>query len=338
MLSVLQNCIFSIINGTAAQADDTYKILFYSLLGLIVLSVAAWLIYKMHKKISLFFRDVFSLIKTYTSKAYVGLKGIFTGSIAGFAYSKDQDIFYSTHNAWQRSFGYSRLYDEAAAHFAMIVDSEPVYFDYDGKRWLIEFWKGQYGMTTGCEVGIYNTDRPAFQISGIFDETFYNSASDDDMLFISYTLFKNGRKLFQREGIHWWLTGFRLGEFSHPSELAMDVSITLKDKYMLNAFMHGMRNIGYSDDDMFVNGHTVSFVFDKPHSPQPQSRTKEIENFMQSFNKQNCDIFQELTGDYQKTSSKLVVIRKQNPEIFNSILNLGGSRKVPYKHGVLKKF
>jgi uncharacterized protein (DUF927 family) len=135
MLSVLLNSIISIINGAAAQPDDTYKILFFSLLGLIVFLASAWLIYKMHRQISLFFKKTFSLLKKYTSKAYVGLKGLLTGSIAGFAYSKQQDIFYSTLNAWQRSFGYSRLYDEAAAHFAMIVDSEPIYFDYDGKRW-----------------------------------------------------------------------------------------------------------------------------------------------------------------------------------------------------------
>ncbi len=337
MLSVLQYAIISIIDGTAVQPDDTYKILFYSLLGLIILSAAAWLIYKMHKEISLFFRNTLSLIKKCTSKAYVGLKGLLTGSIAGFAYSKEQDIFYSTLNAWQRSFGYSRLYDEAASHFAMIVDSEPVYFNYDGKKWLIEFWKGQYGMTTGCEVGIYNTKRPAFSTPGNFNETFYDSAGDEDMLYISYVLYKNGKELFKREGKHWWLTGFKLGEFSRPSELAMRISITFKDKAMLHAYIEGMRETGYFSNELAINGYTVSFLFDKPRSPQPQSRTKEIEDFMQSYNKQNCDIFKDLTQDYQRTSSKLVVLRKQNPAIFNNILNLGGTKKIPYKHGVFKK-
>jgi hypothetical protein len=194
------------------------------------------------------------------------------------------------------------------------------------------------GMTTGCEVGIYNTKRPDFPIPGIFNETFYDSADDEDMLFISYTLYKNDRKLFERKGKHWWLTGFKLGEFSQPSELVMNISITLKDEKMKSAFIEGLWETGYSNHDIAVNGNTVRVVFDKPRSPQPQSRTKEIEDFMQSFNKQNCDIFQELTGDYQRTSSKLVVVHKQNPAIFNSILNLGGARKIPYKYGTLKKF
>jgi Domain of unknown function (DUF4474) len=25
-----------------------------------------------------------------------------------------------------------------------------------GKTWMIELWKGQYGLMTGCEIGVYN--------------------------------------------------------------------------------------------------------------------------------------------------------------------------------------
>ena len=78
----------------------------------------------------------------------------------GFAYDYTQDIFYSIMDCWQRNFGYFRLYDEACAAFSMIIDCEPIYFNYNGKKWMIEFWKGQYGMTTGGEVGIYYTSGP----------------------------------------------------------------------------------------------------------------------------------------------------------------------------------
>src|SRR5690554_2275110 len=56
---------------------------------------------------------------------------------AGYAYDPVQDIFYSVINAWQRKFGYSRFYDEMAAHCSMIIDCEPFYFEYNGKNWLI---------------------------------------------------------------------------------------------------------------------------------------------------------------------------------------------------------
>jgi len=316
-----------------AAPGDIYKILFYSLLGLILLSAFIWLTYKNALSITLFFSNMTSVIRKYISKAYLAILGRLTKPIAGFAYSKEQDIFYSTMNPWQRKFGYSRLYDEAAAYMAMIVDSEPVYFNYGGKRWLIELWKGQYGMTTGCEVGIYNTTRPSFNIPGINSETFYDCASDEDMLFISFILYKDGRILFSREGKHWWLTGFRLGEFSQPYELVMRVSLTLKDRAMRDAFLKGMRNTGYLPGEISVNGNTVSFVFDQPRSAQPYSRTPEIENFMQQYNKQNCEIFRELTKDYGSTPAKLAAIRKKNPSLYSNILSLAG----PSRYGVLKK-
>ena len=55
----------------------------------------------------------------------------------GYAYDQSQGIFVSILHAWQRDFGYCRLYDEAAALFSMIIDCEPIYFSYGGKRWLI---------------------------------------------------------------------------------------------------------------------------------------------------------------------------------------------------------
>ena len=73
----------------------------------------------------------------------------------GFAYDGRQNIFYSRMDSWQRKYGYGRMFDEAAAPLNMIIDCEPVYFEYKDKRWLIEFWKGQYGIATGAEVGVY---------------------------------------------------------------------------------------------------------------------------------------------------------------------------------------
>jgi len=102
------------------------------------------------------------------------------------------------------------LYDEAAAPLGMIVDCEPIHFEYKGKRWLIQFWKG-----------VYATDKPDINIPGLFKGTFYNSIKDDEFLWMSFTLKKNGKVLFERGDRHWWLTGFKLGEFSQPWELTM---------------------------------------------------------------------------------------------------------------------
>lgn len=278
------------------------------------------------------------------------LKGVFSGvsanvkqsmekrPIAGFAYDPRQDIFYSDMNAWQRDLGYCRLYDEAAAAMNMIIDCEPAYFDYGGKKWLIEFWKGQYGITTGCEVGVYTTTRPNLNIPGVFNGTFYDTASPADMLPISYSLSKSGKELFRRQGRHWWLTGFKLGEFSEPSELTAKISIGLKDRNMLAAFLAAMKQLGYSDRDMTVSGSTVSFVYAAPRSKQPYTRTKAVIRFIQKKNKYLCDRFNELTGNEKGALAKLEAVSKLDPALYSSIMEIGRPRKLYDKYNVLQEY
>ena len=131
----------------------------------------------------------------------------------GFAYELKGDYFYSLMECWQREVGYCRLYDEAAPLFNMIMDCEPVTFSYACKRWLIELWKGQYGITTGGEIGIYNTERNDID-SDKFKGTFYENISNEEMLKMSFVLRRNGRVILKRSAVHWWLTGFKLGQFS----------------------------------------------------------------------------------------------------------------------------
>jgi hypothetical protein len=257
---------------------------------------------------------------------------------AGYSYDPKQDIFYSIMDPWQRSMGYCRLYDEAAAPMGMILDCEPIYFEYANKRWLIEFWKGQYALNTGCEVGVYVTKEPDLNISGIFKGAFYNSASNGDLLHISYTLIKNGAPLFTREDKHWWLTGFKLGEFSEPSELVMNLNITLKDKTMCNAFVKSLKNAGYSDKEIIVKGHTVGLKFDKPRTPQPITRTEQTDALIQTKNKLLCDQYQKITGPYDNMPDKLKAIREKAPELYEKVINIGKTEKLFDKFKIISKY
>src|SRR4051794_9572622 len=74
---------------------------------------------------------------------------------AGFDFDPVGDIIYSRMDALQRKAGYCWNYDRAAPLFDMIIDCEPIYFKYGGAKWMIELWKGQYGIMTGAEIGVY---------------------------------------------------------------------------------------------------------------------------------------------------------------------------------------
>ena len=102
----------------------------------------------------------------------------------GYCYIECQDIISSRNDAWQRSMGYTSLFDHAASHFNMVFDCLPVYFNYRNRTWLIEFWKGQYGINTGAEIGIYYADRIVPEKEIPF--TLFQAVEDKDMLPFSF--------------------------------------------------------------------------------------------------------------------------------------------------------
>ena len=75
---------------------------------------------------------------------------------AGFSYDPQQKILYSDITPIQRFFGFSRTVDLAADPvLSSSIYCDPIYFYYDGKEYLLELWKGQYGLMSGVEVGLY---------------------------------------------------------------------------------------------------------------------------------------------------------------------------------------
>ena len=259
-------------------------------------------------------------------------------SDAGYLYDPSQGIFYTKMNAWQRKFGFCRLYDEAAAPFGMIIDSEPVEFEYGGKRWLIQLWKGQYYLNTGCEIGIYYTEEPDLDIPNLFQGTFYHCVDNANRLEMAYTLYRNGTELFHRKEKHWWVTGFKPGEFSEPWELSVKYRITFKDNGMCNSFIRAMRKLGYQEYEIKTNGITVEFVFDKPHSTQPMSRTEETDWIIQRNNERVCNRFQEITGEYDSWPEKLRAIRREEPFLYEAMINAGKTRQIFKSFDKLKSY
>lgn len=202
----------------------------------------------------------------------------------GFDYDPKQGIFYSRTDAWQHNVGYFTLYDYAAPFTLMFIDCEPIRFHYAGKDWNIEFWKGQYGISTGAEVGIY-TGKFKTGISRIDHIIERLEAGDtacapkDDWLQMSFRLLRNGEEFFTRNSDNpstpeiekqWWLTGFKPGYVSAPSDLVNEITIVFKDEDMQKAFLGGLQKVGYQPDEYhLINPTTLKVTFSKPHTPQP---------------------------------------------------------------------
>lgn len=225
----------------------------------------------------------------------------------GYLYEHKQDLFFTSLHPWQRKMGYSRLYDESAMSFGMVIQCEPIEFRCYDKLYLIEFWKGQYGMTTGAEVGMYQAEESSGYKKG--DYVFYESITDEQMLPISMTLYKKGKTLVTRSDRHWWLTVFKLGEYSAPEALSLRVNITFRDYMMRNAYVDALLDVGYSVNEIRIRGLMVSVLFHEPKTRQPLHKRKMLRRFVAKANRYMCRRYMKRTDYFERSLDRIDFLR-----------------------------
>ncbi len=252
----------------------------------------------------------------------------------GFCYDMQKDIFCSNMHSWQRTLGYCRFYDENAPIMNMVIDCEPFYFRYNGYDWLIEVWKGQYGMSTGAEIGIYRTvAEPGREPRDLF----YESIPDAERLPMSMVLKKQNRVLFERTDYHWWLTGFKLGEFSHREELSMFVKITFPNAEMRNAFCDALGAAGYTNQEIGVDRLTVCFCFDRPKTKQPKRHCRLMLWWIQRKNRKNCKRYWKVTNVFRRTIDRVDYIGFCFPGLYKILIHTGKSNSMRIGYKRMKK-
>lgn len=220
----------------------------------------------------------------------------------GYRYEPCQDIFTSLADAWQKKYGYTAFYDKAAPLLGMIYDCKPVYFDYNGKTWLFEVWKGQYGIYTGAEIGLYCADRivpPSKR-----DTTVFSAIDEDDYPDMGMELFYKGKLLACRQERHWWLTAFLAGHFADPEDLCMNISIRFGNYEMYRAFM---------DAD-------ISFSFDSVKRPSVFMRI--LRRIILWKNKLFCHLYRLITMPFTETYDRLLYLYFYLPYAFRRMLRL----------------
>ncbi len=266
----------------------------------------------------------------------------------GYYYDPTQDLFTNYNDAWQKVYGYGEIYDRLAPRFHMIFDSLPLYFDYRGKTWLIEFWKGQYGINAGCEAGIYHADtvippsaRPL---------TIFSAAEDSDCPEIDLRLYHKGHFCASLEKSQWWLTLFRMGCFSQPEALCVGVSINFPDYEMRDAFLDALADSGYDMNLTKVSCTRVCFVFCQcghhtcDHSARKGHTCKRCifrqitcfftmlyRRFVQCVNRLFCLLYCFVTRPFNNTCDKLLYLYYYLPFAFRRMLRLKRFRRKPYK-------
>lgn len=190
-----------------------------------------------------------------------------TASLASYKYDPDGNFYYTDDkDCWQSNFGFNEVYDEFAPITMMYYDTVRTTFEYGGKEWLIQMWKGQYGMAfVGGEVGIYTRD-----IGSV--GTHFVCADKSDWLNMEMAFmwdeYETGeyRAVFNRDyEKYWWATGFVVG-FPNGSlrqtlkEFRLVTHITFKDTEMANAFCEAFEQNGFKRVSKLNNNSPDTFV------------------------------------------------------------------------------
>lgn len=235
----------------------------------------------------------------------------------GFRYITAQDIFTSQIDAMQRNFGYCTFYDKAALALHMVLDCLPVYFNYNGRTWLIELWKGQYSINTGGEIGIYYADRIIPEQE--WRHTLFQCVDDKDMVGLSFSLSRDSMEIADVCARHWWLTAFSVGCFSDPADLYMHASITFPDNAMAEAFSEALKNSGCCWNDICLCHNTVTFPFTKAFTKDNCLRRLRI-RLVQAINYFWCKVYLFITRPFCLSSDKILYLYYYLPFVFRRIL------------------
>ena len=172
----------------------------------------------------------------------------------GFECSVYDLFIYATVNCWMHDFGFCFFYDWFCYTTPFFnYRTRRFKFDYDGKEWMVQVWKGNYVITNGSEVGVYCRDREKFG-------TYYDCY--DGLMNMSLKLEYGDTLIYETSAEHWWLNGFKIGDTLYsPSAMTMSFSVELLDEEMANALADAINSHYMHDVSCTVDGKTVSAVW-----------------------------------------------------------------------------
>ena len=188
--------------------------------------------------------------------SFAGLYGLGYDVIGLKEYIYNDDM---ADDCTQRKYGYNSFYDNAASLIDFTIDTVKLKFNYDGKTYRIQLWKGQYISgsigTVGGEVGIYtkkgeNSKADHFDCAGSGDELYQEMTilwdDDGDGVYTS--------QLTRNYSLHWWQTGYVDGQLKNKrdsSPLRLLSHMTFKDEEQAEGFASALSAQGFTLVDTF---------------------------------------------------------------------------------------
>lgn len=238
----------------------------------------------------------------------------------GLSYLPLHDLFIYPENAWLQKSGCCPA--DTAGSNSSDQGTLPIYFDYNGKTWLIRLKKGQYGIYFGGEIGLYCTDHIVSPQNR--NTTRFASVPESESLHLSLELLEKDLSIFKISKQHRQLSGFQIGRRHAPTESQLKASVTFPDTLMLQRFIHGLLEAGYSECELTIRGLTISFLFtsDKVSS---HCHTRSSQLKQDAIKRQNaflCHLYSHLTYPFCCTTDKLLYLHAYLPSTFQYLCRI----------------
>ncbi len=158
-------------------------------------------------------------------------------------------------NCMQANFGYNWLYDVGANLIDFHIDTCKLPFEYNGKQYRVQLWKGQYISgeigTVGGEIGLYTREKGKY-----YTPDHYDCAPKNEWVYMEMTCYwdedgsGNYKSQFTRNyDLFWWATGFvdgQLADLRDTNPLRILGRITFKDVEQAKAFEGALANKGFT--------------------------------------------------------------------------------------------
>jgi len=178
-----------------------------------------------------------------------------TFGFIGFILDPYQFTIINQKPVFQFLLGFNDFYDMFPWVVNVWADTLKCEFNYAGKDWRIQLWKGGYAvcLATGGEIGIYNKPE------GQSVDHYSAPSSQNDWMYLTYTIYNRGKKLFTRpspklggdEGPYWWCPGYKILSIctdfmSNPRKnVVMDATIQLHSPEMARLFIASLEKKGF---------------------------------------------------------------------------------------------
>lgn len=149
----------------------------------------------------------------------------------GYQYDASQQMLLGAPNGWNRDLGYYNFFDVIAPFMFFYLDTLRFPFTYDGRDFMVWFWKGTYTVSGGGELGVYENPSgwPVHWDPTDADIVMTMQVYQGDELYIDYGPYST-----------WWAAGIGYAKpffrQMRANRMRMTGAITFESPEMLQAF------------------------------------------------------------------------------------------------------